>query len=54
MNISLNWTGFLGAIIFVGFMMGSVAFIGLRDLMRQDEERKKAKAKETHSAEIKS
>ena len=40
MNITLNWSGFLFAIIFVLFFMGTVALIGLRSLMKQEEQKK--------------
>ena len=46
MNITLNWNGFLFAIVFVLFFMGTVAFIGVRSLKRQQEQ--KAQSKKTH------
>ena len=41
MNITLNWNGFLFAIVFVLFFMGTVAFIGVRSLKRQQHKAKK-------------
>lgn len=52
MNITLNWNGFLFAIVFVLFFMGTVAFIGVRSLKRQQEQ--KAQSKKTHSIGVNS
>ena len=52
MNITLNWNGFLFAIVFVLFLMGTVAFIGVRSLKRQQEQ--KAQSKKTHSIGVNS
>ena len=49
MNITLNWNGFLFAIVFVLFFMGTVAFIGVRSLKRQQ-----AQSKKTHSIGVNS
>lgn len=54
MNITLNWSGFLFAIIFVLFFMGTVALIGLRSLMKQEEQKKVKTNQKTHSVELKS
>lgn len=43
MNITLNWNGFLFAIVFVLFFMGTVAFIGVRSLKRQQEQKAQSK-----------
>ena len=52
MNITLNWNGFLFAIVFVLFFMGTVAFIGVRSLKRQQGQ--KAQSKKTHSLGVNS
>ena len=46
MNITLNWNGFLFAIVFVLF------FMGVRSLKRQQEQ--KAQSKKTHSIGVNS
>ena len=49
MNITLNWNGFLFAIVFVLFFMGTD---GVRSLKRQQEQ--KAQSKKTHSIGVNS